>query len=88
MNVEATIELVVVFKKGISPEEAEATMRSLGRPFREGMDSSRGKIYFYSTGPKFRLPVSPDEAPALTKRLGKMRQVYEVYKADWNIVKD
>lgn len=85
---EPIIEMVVVFKKKIPLEAAGKIMDAQGCPYREGMDSSRGKIYFYKTGPKFRVEVKQDEFQEFVKRLERLSEVYEVYKANWNIIKD
>ena len=82
------VEMIVVFKKIVPIEVASRIMDSLERPYNEGMDSSRGKIYFYKTGPKFRVKITPDEVPEFTEHLGRLSEVYEIYKANWNIVKD
>jgi hypothetical protein len=42
------IELVVVFKENIDLQNAQTIMDKTGINYRKGMDSSRGKGYFYS----------------------------------------
>lgn len=58
-------------------------------PYRKGMDSSRGKIYFYSTGPKFILTFA-DEVQR-EKFIGAYQateNIHELYEPDWDIQKD
>jgi hypothetical protein len=59
-----------------------------GQPYRTGMDSSRGKHYFYSTGPKFLVDVQKDKISKFMEDLNSQSEIHEVYKADWNILKD
>lgn len=82
------VEIIVVFKKEVSPATAKEIMEKIGNPYREGMDSSRGKIYFYKTGSKFIMHVSKDEKTALMKKLSKFPEIYEVYEPNWDIRKD
>lgn len=82
------VEMVVVFKKSVPVEVATRIMDAQARAYSEGMDSSRGKIYFYKTGPKFRIKIKPDEVSEFSERLGRLSEVYEIYKANWKIVKD
>ncbi|MCK7556811.1 hypothetical protein MKQ70_18015 [Chitinophaga sedimenti] len=49
------LALIAVFKKEVEAASAEAMLSGLQVKYRKGMDSSRGKLYFYSTGPKFIL---------------------------------
>ncbi|HSY60711.1 MAG TPA: hypothetical protein VK796_02495, partial [Cytophaga sp.] len=55
------IELIVVFKEGVGLRSAQAILDRSGVKYREGMDSSRGKLYFYSTGPKFILTFETEQ---------------------------
>lgn len=55
------IELIAVFKKEIDLPAAQTILQKTGTTYRKGMDSSRGKLYFYSTGPKFILTFSTEE---------------------------
>ncbi|PZR37881.1 MAG: hypothetical protein DI538_11100 [Azospira oryzae] len=48
-------EFIVVFKKNVAEEHSLEVIQSFGIAFRPGMDSSRGKIYFYATGAKYIL---------------------------------
>jgi hypothetical protein len=80
--------MVVVFKKDIPLEIAKKVMDDQKRPYRTGMDSSRGKQYFYSTGPKFLVKVKSDEIQEFTEHFQSLSEVYEVYEADWKIIKD
>ena len=45
-------ELIVVSKKNVAEERSLEVIQSLRIAFRPGMDSSRGKIYFYANGAK------------------------------------
>ena len=57
---EQTTDIIVVFKKDIPIEQADVVMKKLKLSYHEGMDSSKGKLYFYATGPKFivKVPLS------------------------------
>jgi hypothetical protein len=83
------ITLVVVFNKTIAPQKTESIMDSLGYPFWEGMDSSKGKRYFQETGNKYMIifPSEKDKEEAKIK-MKQMKEIYEVYLPDWNIHKD
>ncbi len=82
------IEIVVVFKKGVAEARAREILKKLDYPHREGMDSSKDKLYFYKTGPKFILHVPRDEQEAVMKRIRALPEVYEVYLPVWKIQKD
>ena len=86
---EEKIELVIVFKKEIEMDNAKAILDVAKINYRKGMDSSKGKIYFYNTGPKFILTFTTtqqrDEFMAAFK--GK-KEVHEIYRPDWSITKD
>ncbi|WP_276480138.1 hypothetical protein [Paraflavitalea pollutisoli] len=83
------IELIVVFKKDISESAAEEKLTNTGSAYRSGMDSSRGKLYFYSTGPKFILTlVTEMERSKVTRALEGMPEIHEVYTPDWTKCKD
>ncbi len=81
-------ELVIVFKKEISNTAAKQIMNRIGNDYRPGMDSSRGKTYFYKTGPKFIVNIDRDRKSSEISRLKKINEVYEVYEPDWKIQKD
>lgn len=83
------IELVVVFKKGIDLLNAETILNKTGVKYREGMDGSRGKLYFYSTGPKFILTFETELIKEnLITEFEKLNEVHEVYTPDWDKCKD
>ncbi|NOT77312.1 MAG: hypothetical protein HOP08_20510 [Cyclobacteriaceae bacterium] len=84
------IEVVIVFKKGVSEARSEEILKDLSIDFREGMDSSRGKIYFYATGGKYILTFKDAGEKELfdKKRLYFLPEVHEIYKPDWDITKD
>lgn len=81
-------DMVVVFKKGTADDAAEATLKKLGYPFREGSDSSHGKVYFYANGPQFLVTVPPAEQDAFAKRCKKEKTIVETWKANWDVQKD
>lgn len=84
------IELIVVFKKDVTPDEAESILKTTGVPnYREGMDSSRGKIYFYSTGPKFILTFDMiEEREKFLSANEKDDRIHEMYIPNWKMQKD
>jgi hypothetical protein len=86
---EERIELVIVFKKEIELDKALAILDGTGIKYRKGMDSSKGKIYFYSTGPKFILTFETNERKdAFITEYENKKEVYEIYAPDWAITKD
>jgi hypothetical protein len=80
-------EMVFVFKKNISKEDAEAFIQKVGLPSHPGADASRGKIYFYSTGPKYIVIVPPAREHDI-ELLRFEPQIHEIYPADRTIQKD
>ncbi len=83
------IELILVFKKEIGLRKAKMILNKTGVPYREGMDSGRGKIYFYNTGPKFILTFETDEEKnKFESKYQDLKEVHEIYTPDWNIRKD
>jgi hypothetical protein len=83
------IELVVVFKKKIKLETATPILDKAGVKYREGMDSSRGKLYWYNTGPKFIVTFTTEaEKESLNAEFEKMNEIHEVYTPDWDKCKD
>jgi hypothetical protein len=83
------IELIVVFKKDIGLKAARAILDKSGIKYREGMDSSRGKLYFYKTGPKFILTFETKaEREKFTSAYENAEEVYELYILDWTKQKD
>ena len=83
------IELILVFKKNISSEKAEIFLNSTGVPYREGMDSGRGKIYFYNTGPKYILTFkTKQERKQFEREYQNSEEVHEIYIPNWKIQKD
>jgi len=84
-----TIELIVVFKAGIDLQNAKVILDRSGIKYRNGMDSSRGKLYFYSTGPKFILTFETEqEKESMIAVFEKQPEIHEVYTPDWDIQKD
>jgi hypothetical protein len=83
-------ELIVVFKKSVSEEEAEKLIKSFDVAYRNGMDSSKGKIYFYATGPKYILTFKDAENKMhfQKKRHQFMTEIHQIYEPDWDIQKD
>lgn len=83
------IELILVFKKEIGLRKAQNILKDIGVKYREGMDSSRGKIYFYSTGPKFILTFeNDDEKNKFESKYQDLQEIQEIYTPDWNMQKD
>lgn len=86
---EEKIELIAVFKKEVSEEAAQAVLNEFGVAYRQGMDSSRGKIYFYSTGPKFILTFASErERKKFVSGIKRREEIYELYIPDWGKRKD
>lgn len=83
-------ELIVVFKKSVSEEAAEDIIKSFGTPYREGMDSSKGKIYFYATGPKYILTFKDaDHMSDFQKNRYQFKtEIHQLFEPDWDIQKD
>lgn len=89
MDKEIKIELIVVFKKEMDKGKAESILNHTKIKYRAGMDSSRGKIYFYKTGPKFILTFADEEQRSeFISGFKKNKAVYELYEPDWRIQKD
>ena len=82
------IDIVIVFKKDITHDQAKMIMDRFNLIYHEGMDSSRGKSYFYRTGPKFIAKIEPEQKKSLISKLNKYTEIYEVYLANWKIIKD
>ena len=83
------IELIVVFEKNIELPGALKILDKSGIKYREGMDSSKGKIYFYNTGPKFILTFKTQKGKEdFTTSHQKTGEIYEIYTPDWSIQKD
>lgn len=83
------IELILVFKKDISLRKAKTFLNKTSVPYREGMDSSRGKIYFYNTGPKFILTFGAEqERNQFELKYQNSEEVHEIYIPNWKIRKD
>ncbi len=80
---------ILVFNKNVSPDLALKQLSGKDIYFLEGMDSSRGKNYFYSTGPKFILNFfSQASMLSFEKVIKKDPLVYEIYPPHWEIQKD
>lgn len=83
------IELILVFKKDIRLQNAQMILDKAGVKYREGMDSGKGKIYFYKTGPKFILTFeSEEEKNKFEIEYQILEEIYEIYTPDWEIQKD
>ena len=83
------IELIVVFKKEIKLSKAQKILDTTKIKYREGMDSSRGKIYFYKTGPKFILTFETEqEKNKFELEYQKLKEIHEIYSPDWEKRKD
>ncbi len=83
-------ELIVVFKKNVTEERSLEIVQSFGIAFRKGMDSSRGKIYFYNTGEKYILTFeSSEQKMDFMKTHPKfLPEIHEIYEPNWKIQKD
>lgn len=82
-------ELIAVFKKDVTREDAQALLTATGVQFRKGMDSSRGKIYFYATDPKFILTFETAQQREKFMRDHQSSEIiHELYEPDWKIQKD
>lgn len=81
-------EVAVVFKKEVLLEEAKKIMEEFDLPFSEGSDSSRGKAYFYSTGPKFIIHVNDVDISGFILRCKDNKKIHECYEPNWDIMKD
>ena len=83
------IELVVVFKQEIELDNAVSILQHTGISYRKGMDSSKGKIYFYKTGSKFILTFETEQRKdAFIAEYENKKEIYEIYAPDWSITKD
>lgn len=84
------IELIVVFKKSVSEETSEEIIKSFNIPYRKGMDSSKGKIYFYATGSKYILTFKDaDHKSDFQKNRYQFKtEIHQIYEPDWDIQKD
>jgi hypothetical protein len=83
-------QLVIVFKNNITEEQAIEKVTSWNVEFKQGMDSSRGKIYFYATGEKFILTFNNDDELTAFKmnRYQFLPEIHEIYTPDWDKQKD
>lgn len=89
MEQQDSIELIAVFKKTVEPEQARELLDKAGVVYREGMDSSRGKIYFYSTGPKFILTFQTEkEKGEFISQNARRGEFHEIYTPNWQAQKD
>lgn len=83
------LALIAVFKKEVEAASAEAMLSGLQVKYRKGMDSSRGKLYFYSTGPKFILTFETEaDKERIRRALDDAGELHEVYEPDWDKCKD
>lgn len=82
-------ELIVVFKKDITIEDAAMKLDEFYIQHRQGMDSSRGKAYFYETGPKFIVTFDThNEKETFIANCQQLPGIYEIYIPNWDINKD
>jgi len=83
------IELIIVFKKEIELQNARQILDNAGVEYRKGMDSSKGKVYFYNTGPKFIVSFKTEKAKNDFRSMSEnLSEVHEIYSPDWSIRKD
>jgi len=83
-------ELIIVFKKDVAEEQSLKLMESFHVQFRKGMDSSKGKIYFYATGEKYIVTFgnTEEQSEFEKKRYQFSLEIHQIYTPDWNIQKD
>lgn len=83
-------ELIIVFKKDVTEKREVEVLSTFNVVFREGMDSSRGKLYFYATGGKYILTFKniQDKEAFQLKRYQFLPEIHEIYEPDWGITKD
>ena len=83
------VQLIVVFKKTVTPEVARKTLDKFNATYHSGADSSRGKAYFYKTGPRYIMEFEGEaKREAFKKSIHPSPDIYEVYVPDWNKRKD
>ncbi|MEO9144649.1 MAG: hypothetical protein ABI237_03760 [Ginsengibacter sp.] len=83
------IELILVFKKGITLQNAIIILDKIGAKYREGMDSGKGKIYFYNTGPKFILTFETEQGKEeFELNYKNLKEIHKIYTPDWTLQKD
>lgn len=83
------VELMIVFKKEVPMQKAKAILYKSRVKYRERMDSSRGKIYFYRTGPKFVLTFNTlSDKKYFISTHKETKEIFELYTPDWCIQKD
>lgn len=81
--------LVVVFKLKENEAVCNNLLQQWNCTYYPGMDSSKGKQYFNATGPKFIVNfASKKQASDFLKKHKEIPNIYEIYKADWGILKD
>ncbi len=83
-----TIDICVVFKMDTPFAGAISLLSTLPYPYREGGDSSRGRLYFDSTGPKFIITASSTEVERCIAAMSASPIVYEAYVANFEFFKD
>lgn len=77
-------EYIVVFTKEVSEEKAKEILKSYNIEGKLGSDSSKGKVYFYTNGPHFRVNIDTK----ILRTLEKDPNVFEVYKPNLEAKKD
>ena len=83
----SSVDLVVVFDKEISKEEADVILKTLPYDFKEGRDSGKGENYFYEHGLSYIVSVPDTKVDEAILIYEKLEGVFEVYKYN-EIVKD
>lgn len=81
-------EIIVVFKKDVPDTQAKNILNQFSCVYREGMDCSRSKNYFYETGPKFIVVTPMSNSERLINAGGRIKEIHEAYPANWELVKD
>ncbi len=88
-KIRVTSSLIVVFKKETEESIAEKIMEASDYPFWKGMDSSKGKIYFYKTGNKYHILFPSElEKDSFKKKFEVKSEIYEIYQPNWESQKD
>jgi len=88
-KLEESVSLVVIFKKEIAKAKTIEIMEKTLYPYWEGMDSSKGKIYFQKTGEKYHVVFTTEaEREQFLQQYKSTSEIYEIYKPDWDIQKD
>lgn len=83
-------ELIVVFKKNVPEDQSIEMVTSWNVEFRSGMDSSKGRIYFTSTGKKYILTFNTEEELDAFEMNDYqfLPEIHQIYTPNWDRQKD